>query len=256
VDVGVAPLVRAVVNRIQAQLGDELVAAYLYGSAATGGFDPDASDIDLVALVRVPIPEVDLDGLQRMHVEFADLNPAWLDRIEVVYVSAPGLATFRSDPGPLAVVSPGEPFHVRSEPLCAWCQNWYLVRETGITMFGPSPHITVPEVSWGEFLSATADYGAEIAGRDLSAADPGALSYAVLTMCRGLRTLRLNVLGSKQEAAAWAMERMPDWAWLIEAALRCRLSRGRSGFRDDETRRAAGRFVGLLGRELATIGRE
>jgi hypothetical protein len=56
---------------------------------------------------------------------------------------------------------------------------------------------------------------------------------------------------SKQEAAAWTGERMPEWTWLIDAALRYRLSRGVSGFDDEQTRAAAARFIRLVGEAVA-----
>jgi hypothetical protein len=51
--------------------------------------------------------------------------------------------------------------------------------------------------------------------------------------------------GSKQEAAAWTRGQLPQWAWLIDIALRCRLSRGASGLADEQSRAAAVRFIGL-----------
>ncbi len=47
---------------------------------------------------------------------------------------------------------------------------------------------------------------------------------------------------------------MPEWAWLLGAALRCRMARGTAGFDDGETRAAAQRFIGLLAGEIATSG--
>ena len=38
-------------------------------------------------------------------------------------------------------------------------------------------------------------------------------------MCRGLYTIRRGVHGSKQEAAAWALQQFPEWACVIERAL-------------------------------------
>jgi hypothetical protein len=46
---------------------------------------------------------------------------------------------------------------------------------------------------------------------------------------------------------------MPEWAWLIEAALACRLSRGTAGFDDERTRAAAEDFIQRLGDEIAGI---
>jgi predicted small integral membrane protein len=43
---------------------------------------------------------------------------------------------------------------------------------------------------------------------------------------------------------------MPEWAYLVDAAERCRLSRGRTGFVDFETTRSAETLISLLGTAL------
>jgi len=246
----VMPLVRGLVARVKDVVGDDLAAVYLYGSAVGGGFDPGVSDVDLVALMRRSAADLDVHALGRLHRGFTADHPEWTDRIEVAYVSAVALASFRTDPGPLAVISPGEPFHLRHDPLILWLQNWYLVRQTGIAVHGPAPILTVPEIAWSEFESAAAGYGAQLSSREVVDAGPGAAAYAVLTMCRVLCTLRTGEQRSKQEAAAWTSARMPEWAWLIKEALACRLSRGREGFRDHATTSAASRFLQLIQGEI------
>jgi hypothetical protein len=65
-------------------------------------------------------------------------------------------------------------------------------------------------------------------------------------MCRALRTVRAQAHGSKQEAAAWTREQLPQWAWLIDITRRCRLTGGASGLADPQTRASAIRFIGLV----------
>src|SRR5215216_4948894 len=87
--------------------GSSLVGLYLFGSLATGDFDAAVSDIDLLAVLA----------------DLAQANPAWDDRIEVVYISTPGLANCRTDTTTIAVISTGEPFHVmKAGP--DWILNW------------------------------------------------------------------------------------------------------------------------------------
>jgi hypothetical protein len=43
---------------------------------------------------------------------------------------------------------------------------------------------------------------------------------------------------------------MPDWAWLIDAALVCRRSRGRIGFADAASRASAEAFIRLIVDEI------
>lgn len=44
--------------------------------------------------------------------------------------------------------------------------------------------------------------------------------YATLTMCRALYTFKTGGFVSKRQAATWAAQEMPEWAPLIENALR------------------------------------
>jgi predicted nucleotidyltransferase len=239
-------LLEDLVARIHRELGDGLVAVYLYGSYVSGGFDPGVSDLDLVAVTVADAGDLDLAGLSRVHRDVVSRSPEWNDRLEIVYVGREALKSFRASAGPLAVISPGEPFHLRSDRLTEWVQNWYLARETGVTLYGPPAADIVPTIDWSEFVAATARYAGEISSRNLADASAGTLAFEVLTMCRALMTVKTQTHPSKQEAAAWAQEQLPDWAWLIDAALRCRLSRATIGLDDSESRAAAVEFMGLL----------
>lgn len=243
-------LLEALVSNIRGVLGDDLVGIYLYGSYVSGGFDPGVSDLDLVAVTSTEVVQIDLLDLEQVHQDIVHKYPEWSDRIEIVYIGRAALRSFRTSPGPLAVISPGEPFHLRDDRPVEWLQNWYLVRETGVALYGPAADAVVPPITRTEFIAATARYAMETAGRNLAGASPGSLAYAVLTMSRALITVDTQTPLSKQEAAEWTRERMPEWAWLIDAALRCRLSRGTAGFDDEPTRIAAQRFLGLLAAEI------
>jgi hypothetical protein len=111
---------------------------YVYGSLVTGDFDKDRSDIDLLAVVDSDVDGDTFDRLDRMHARFVEDHPAWEDRIEVAYVPAPALWNFRTRTDQIAVVSPGEPFHLKAAGK-DWLINWYMVREVGVTLCGPVP---------------------------------------------------------------------------------------------------------------------
>jgi len=239
-------LLAELVSGIHDVLGDDLVGVYLYGSYVSGGFDPEVSDLDLVSVISSAVEGIDIAALDRVHSGFVSRHPEWNDRVEVVYVGLVALRSYRTSAGPLAVISPGEAFHFRSEPPAEWVQNWYLVRETGVALYGPPPATIVPPIAWAEFEAAAVRYAGEVSHQDLGDASPGAIAYAVLTLCRAARTVQEQVHGSKQEGAAWAKEAMPEWARLIDEALRCRLSRGTLGFEDEKSREAAQEFISRL----------
>jgi hypothetical protein len=237
-------------------LGDGLVGLYLYGSAVTGGFDAGVSDLDLVAVTDLEVETLDLAGLTRMHRLFEEQRPEWRNRIEVVYIGQATLASFRTSTGCVAVVSPGEPFHVRDDRVVEWLQNWYLVRETGRPLIGPPANQVVPAVAWSEFVAATVRYADEVGKRSRTDVGGGTLAYTILTLCRALRTVRTQTAGSKQEGAAWVRERFPEWAWLIDASLACRMSGGKVGLDDESSRVAASAFIAQVVGEMISGGEE
>jgi hypothetical protein len=233
---------------LRSALGADLVALYLYGSSVAGDFDEGVSDVDLLAVTARDGSETDLATVSAFHRAFVELHPEWDDRLEIVCVGRETLAQFRSG-GLLGVISPGEPFHVR-DGVEQWLQNFYLVRETGVTLFGSCPAGLIPAISWPEFIAATARYAREVRGRSLRDAAPAARAYAVLTMCRALCTILSARPCSKREGAGWVGSQMPEWASLIDEAEYCRLSRGETGFKDEATLLAAEAFMRLLGDEI------
>jgi hypothetical protein len=150
-------------------------------------------------------------------------------------------------------MSPGEPFHLRTERPIEWLQNWYLLREQGRALIGPAAVTLVPPITWAEFLDATRDYAAGIAARSLHDAGAGSVAYAVLTMCRAAATLTLGRAVSKQEGAAWAVTALPWSASLIEEALHCRRSGGTIGLDGDGDRTRATSLLDALAERIAGI---
>jgi hypothetical protein len=244
-------VVEALASEIGRVLGDELLGLYLYGSYVRGGFDPEVSDLDLLAVTRDDVDGLDLAGLERMHADFVRRYPDWDDRLDVIYIGGGTLHSFRANQGSLAVISPGEPFHVTGD-VADWLMNWYHVLESGVTLFGPQPGGLIPAITWDEFAVAVARYVDWFRSEIAAGRGAGYRAYAVLSTCRALYAVRNGKPASKQEAAAWVKERMPEWARLIDAALRARLARG-SGFDDQRTLAEADRFIRTAAEELVRL---
>ncbi|CAN5600742.1 N/A [soil metagenome] len=240
VDEVVAPLA----EDLRSALGDRLVGLYLYGSAVSGGFTPGVSDVDLAAVVSGPVEDLDLALLSSVHDRFVERDPPWRDRLEIVYVSRRSLAQ-PSNRDAVAVISPGEPFHITG-PSSDWLGNWYLVSQTGVALLGPPPTEMIAPISDDDFLSAVRRYLDYLVTSDY-------VGYAVLSACRAVRTLATGSHCSKEEGAAWVRERLPDWAWVIDAAIEDRLSPG-TGYSDGPSRVAAREFVALLASGRFAVG--
>jgi predicted nucleotidyltransferase len=208
--------------RIRAILGERLVGLYLYGSLVWGDFDMEISDIDLLAATTADITENEFVALERMHDDIAGVYEEWDDRIEVQYLSLAGLETFRSQTTRMGAISPGEPFHI-VEAGEDWLMNWYLIREKGVALYGPSPRTIIKPIPKEEFVHAAVEHIKKWRAwiTDTRHSRPYQ-SYAILTACRALYVYKNGEQVSKKRAAAWAETELPEWASLIASALKWR----------------------------------
>jgi hypothetical protein len=208
---------------VEGHLGSNLLGLYLFGSLAAGGFYPGKSDLDLIAIVEAAIEEGEqLEALRRLHDAFVAERPTWVERIEVAYVSRKVLQTYGNRPrGSIAVISPGEPLHIRDAGFEATL-NWYSACNDGETLVGPPPLELGPPVTRAASRRAVEELLGEWQSRVREpsiAYVPAAQGYIVVTLCRALHTLATGEQATKEAAAGWAAARYPDWATFIDTCL-------------------------------------
>jgi Domain of unknown function (DUF4111)/Nucleotidyltransferase domain len=217
-DTEIEALLGRLTDEIRRSSNGSLVGLYVYGSLVTGEFDKDRSDIDLLAVVDSEVDGGTFDRLDRMHARFVEDHPAWEDRIEVAYVPAPALWNFRTQTDQIAVISPGEPFHLKAAGK-VWLINWYMVREVGVILCGPPPRALIPQISQSEFVEAAREQAEAWKEWVFKMGASGAQSYAVLTLCRALYAHTHGRQASKKQAALWTRAYLPPWAPLIQQSL-------------------------------------
>jgi hypothetical protein len=224
-------------------LGDTLVGSYLFGSVVTGDFEPGVSDVDTITVLGADLSSSERSSLHDLHLDIVRQLPEWDDRVEVVYVSRAALETFRTERSPAARISPGEPFHA-IEVDDRWLIDWYQLREVGVPLIGPPATSIVPPISHRDYVEAVRRHVIEAPSWVDGLRTQGAQAYAILTMCRGLRTSRTGEYVSKREAARWARDVLPAHASTIHDALIWRI-RSRAGDANDgiATQDATRRFV-------------
>jgi predicted nucleotidyltransferase len=222
--VDVNEMLASLVTEVRRALGTGLAGMYLYGSLTTGGFVPGVSDADVLAVISGGVDEELTRKLQRLHLEFALAHPEWDDRVEVQYMPASALASFKARRSTILAISPGEPLHER-EVGADWTMNWYDVQENGVALSGPTPSTFIPRISREEFVASVRDSLSEWPGH-LADLPPtrGSQAYAVLTMCRALYTCANGRQVSKQAAAEWAEAQLPEWSPLVREAIAWRLA--------------------------------
>jgi hypothetical protein len=200
--------------------GDDLLALYLFGSLASGGFRPRKSDLDLLAVLAADVRDV--AGLEALHAAFVAERPAWTERIEVGYVSRAVLETLGGAPsGSIAVISPGEPMNVKDVG-ADWLLNWHGVCSGGEALVGPPPlelgPVVTPEAV-RRAVEAQAAWCRAAVRASWVAYVPVQQGYLVVTLCRALYALETGGRTTKEGAVAWVAERYPEWASFVKEAL-------------------------------------
>jgi len=228
---------------LSAALGDDLVGLYLFGSVATDDDEPGISDVDTVAVLRSDPTPAQLAALERVHAGIVDEMLEWDERVEVVYLSTQALRDVRTRTSSAARISPGESFH-EIEVDRRWVVDWYQLQEVGIALTGPPATTVVPAIAREEYVEAVRDLMLAWPDQVDKLDNRGSQAYAILTMCRGLHTVRTGEHVSKREGARWASLELPQHAELIQRALVWRTS-GRADREQDgaDTLDATRRFV-------------
>jgi predicted nucleotidyltransferase len=212
-------LLGIILSRIQTILGDKLIGLYIFGSLATGDFDYESSDIDLVAAISADLNEEEFENLKMMHIDIMLDNKKWNDRIEICYISAENLKKPELH-CKIALISPGEPFHFKGADN-DWIINRYVIREKGITLFGPSPKTLIDPISKEVLKHAIQELMKEWSDwiKQIEIVSPiNYQVYMIMTMCRALYTFKTGDFVSKKQAMLWAKKELPEWSLIIDNA--------------------------------------
>jgi hypothetical protein len=208
----------------QAILGEHLVGVYLFGSLATGDFNPESSDLDVLIVPDAALSDEQFAALAALHERFAAGDSPWATEIEVSYIP----------PGDLRRYDPARTLYPRIDRGSGllglrphdidWVIQRHVLRESGIALTGPDPRTLIDPVEPDELRRAEVELMRTWWGP--MDADPANLqrrgyqAYCVLTMCRVLYMLEYGTVVSKPAAAAWALRTLDArWSPLIERAL-------------------------------------
>lgn len=210
-DPGAAALTEAVVRLLVDSLGDAVVGAYLHGSAVLGGLRP-SSDLDVLVVVHRTMSAAErravLDGLLEVSGRRARRGPA--RPVELTAVVQSDVRPWRYPPR--ADFQYGEWLRDEYErgvvPLPAPASDLALlltmVLSGNAPLLGPPPGEVLDPVPHQDLLRAS------VAGVPELIEDLGSdTRNVVLTLARVWTTLATGRVTTKDDAAAWALERLP-----------------------------------------------
>jgi hypothetical protein len=223
-DPNVNQLMDTLLSGARAILGDRFVGLYIFGSLASGDFDPERSDIDFLIVTTNELPSTLLTDLQAMHVRITASGLQWATKLEGSYI--PQYALRRYDPNytqhpALRVDGSFGVDHHGSD----WIILCHIIREHGIVVAGPDPQTLIDPVYPNGLRQATQmtllGWWSQQLRNPVRLHHREYQAYAVLTMCRALYTLQHGIVVSKPVAARWAQETLDDarWTGLIERAI-------------------------------------
>ena len=219
---GLDATLRQLLSGAQSVLGEHFVGLYLYGSLASGDFNPDSSDIDFVVVTDGELPEETIRALQALHARLAASGLEWAARLEGSYI--PQIALRRYDPAaaPCPQINEGR-FFVAGHG-SDWVIQRHILREWGVVLAGPPPRTLIDPVSPDDLRQAVLAIFHQWWQPML--ADPVWLerddyrAFAVLSMCRILYTLQTGAIASKPVSASRARQALGQpYAGLIDQAL-------------------------------------
>lgn len=221
-DPEVKSLLQALADRAQIVLGDHFVGLYLYGSLASGDFNPQTSDIDFVVVTDADLAEELIHDLEALHVRLWNSGLKWAAKLEGAYVPLLTLRRHNPTAAPCPTINEGK-FYV-DRLGSDWIIQRYILREYEARVCGPSLKSSIDPVTPDDLRRAVAsvlqgwwrsvlDDPHFIRNREYEA-------YAALTMCRALYALEYGDIVSKPAAARWALNALSKrWAQLIDRAV-------------------------------------
>lgn len=216
-----APILAALLAGAHEILGSRFVGLYLYGSLASGDFNPDTSDIDFIVVTDGDVPPELVPQLEALHTRLWASGDPWAKKLEGGYVSQQSLRRVDLNAPPTPHVNEGR-FYL-DPPSANDVFQRYILRNHALTLNGPPLEPLIDPVSDDDLREAVRDnlrgWWLPMLDNPLRMASPEYQAFAVLTMCRTLYTLREGGIASKPVAAAWAQQVLGEpWAGLIAEA--------------------------------------
>jgi predicted nucleotidyltransferase len=209
--------------KIESILGDQFVGMYLHGSLASGDFDRERSDIDLLMVTSDVLPKQTLIELENTHKQLVASGSIWAPRLELSYIPQAAIRCYDQSRADHPMLGSDGSLPIKRHR-SDWIIQYHILREQGIALTGPPLQTLIDPVSTEELRRATLEVLREWWTPPFPHPErfqeDDYPAYAILTMCRILYLMELGTVASKPTAARWAQQELDRrWAALIGEAL-------------------------------------
>lgn len=208
------PILSELLEQVQIVLGKEFVGLYLHGSLALGDFDLVKSDIDFAVVTGNHLEAEMISKLKTLHEKLLEVHPETASMLEGAYIPS-SMVRCHDFRAPAIPHVHGDAFYL-AQLESHWVLNRAILRESGITLAGPTPNSLIDPISLEDRQSAVRDFLHEwwqpMLTDSTRLEDGEYRVYTVQTMARALCTLETGELLSKPSAIRWALEQLPgEW---------------------------------------------
>lgn len=215
-------VLQTLLDNVRAVLGDYFTGMYLYGSLASGEFDPGRSDIDFLVVTIEDLPDNLVSGLETMHTRIYESGLEWATKLEGSYVPIAAMRVY-SPTGPVCPMINEGRFEVARQGI-DWVINRHVLYTSSVVIIGPPLQTIIDPVRPEELQEAALTLLRDVWVPWLYNPDffhgTGYQSFVVLTMCRALYTLEHGTVVSKLHSAEWVMVNSDrKWTELIKQAM-------------------------------------
>jgi predicted nucleotidyltransferase len=214
------------VNEISKELGQNIIGIYMVGSLATGDFDLD-SDVDFLVITKTELVESNIKALEAIQKNIQQMGCYPAKHLEGSFISIEDVNNWQTvGKKELYYFDNGSTDMEKSTHDNKWHVRW-IIRERGITLIGQRPEQIVQAVPIGEveseiraaMIEAMKGFKDEIDQPRSFWNSKFGQSFAVLTFCRMMHTLKSGTIQSKKAGAEWAKQFVePKWVNIIDQA--------------------------------------
>jgi predicted nucleotidyltransferase len=201
-------------------IDNELVAAYIFGSAVMEDFEATWSDVDFLVITESQLDGSSLQRLSELHSELAAKFELGI-RLEGTYAARGQLHPWGFE-GQVAVIQPGGLLNaaVTSEHGPG---SLLAIRETGVAIVGEAAKDFLPEIDSETLIRGLHEYLERLVSQeDAEATEARELAASTLKIARCLHMIAYRRSSLKAEAAHWLARKQPELEPVLEAALAVR----------------------------------